>query len=336
MAVRLKSIFILIVFGLSLRGSISFAVEANISDSLVNNLSCNSLSVASILKKIRPDAFSYNNHMPFKNWGFRSGLTKLAACWGMGSTQRKLFYLMRLNEKDALQPDLKMVLDMIRGATIEATPSSENNNSQLIDQNLKAYNIIPVAEKNLQEEYYRNTGTSFLEELFRGIDYSQDSFSIHRDLKTEIERSQERHFFRFKNIGMGSGTGPLSPEKNKMTMQNLIINLRQNRLTLINLRLKPTIQHVVIAKSFVSDDKGNIWIQAYDSNQPEADQQIFYAKETDHFYSPQIMGSFIGDYTGTDYSHPLGVFIVDEEERVQIETALFKYYKQRCQQPSSF
>jgi hypothetical protein len=187
-----------------------------------------------------------------------------------------------------------------------------------------------VAEKSLSEEYSRNTGNSFLEVLFKGLDYRLESHWVHRDLRTEVERSQERHFFRMKNIGMGIGSGPLTPYRNKDTLRILMANISQNRLTLLNLRLRSLVQHIVIAKAFAKDAKGNVWIQAYDSNQPEADQQIYYSKDTGHFYSPKIMGSFIGDYTGVDYTHPLGAFIVDERERAQIEDALLKHYQKRC------
>jgi hypothetical protein len=325
----MKKIFVTTILGLCFGENISFARENWISDSLVNNLSCNSLSVGGILRQIRREAFSSSNHMPLKNWGFRSGASNIAACWGMSSTQRKLFYLLRLNEKIAPRPDTKAVLDIVRGATIKAIPG-EYDTSYLIDQNLKHYQVIPVSERNLREEYYKKTGTSFLEILFKGVDYRLDSLPIYRNLKTEIERSQERHFYRLENIGMGSGTGPLAPEKNKNTLRSLITNMRMNRLTLINLRLRIRVQHIVIAKSFTQDDKGNVWIQAYDSNHPEADQQIFYSNATGHFYAPKIMGSYVGDDLGTDYSHPLGVFIVDEPERARIEAALLRHYKKRC------
>jgi hypothetical protein len=329
----MKKIFVIGLFGLCLRENAAFGGVTAISDSLVNNLSCNTLSIGNILEKIRPEAFSFNNHLPLRNWGFRSGVTNLAACWGMGSTQRKLFYLMRLNEKGSAPPNTKNVLDMIRGATVESGFVLQSNTDieRAREQALKAYNVIPVTERNLREEYARNTGTSFLEALFKGVDYNLDSRAMHRDLKTEIERSQELHFFRAQNIDMGLGSGPRSPDINQKTLQTLKNNIRLNRLTLINLRLRMTVQHIVIPKSFSQDAKGNVWIQAYDSNQPEADHKIYYSKATGHFYSPEIMGSFIGDNAGIDYSHPLGVFIVDEPERAQIETALLKHYQKRCQ-----
>ncbi|HEY8270343.1 MAG TPA: hypothetical protein VIG33_05600 [Pseudobdellovibrionaceae bacterium] len=325
----MKKFFAMTALAIILGGNISFANTKVISDSLVNNLSCNSLSIGTILIRIRQEAFSSVNHLPFKNWGFHSGSFKLAACWGMGSTQRKLLYLLRLNEREAPAPNAKSVLDMVRGATLK-TLFDKHGSSYLMDENLKAYHVVPISDKNLREEYEHNTGTSFLEVLFKGVDYQLDSFPIHRNLRTEIERSEELHFFRVKNIGMGAGSGPLSPHKNNVTVQHVMNNLRLHRLTLVNLRLTRTIQHVVMAKSFTEDGKGNVWIQAYDSNQPEADQPIYYSKATGHFYAPRIMGSFVGDTTGTDYTHPLGTFIVDEEERAQIEESLLKHYQQLC------
>ncbi|MGZ3803953.1 MAG: hypothetical protein ACXVB4_07085 [Pseudobdellovibrionaceae bacterium] len=317
-----------ILMGLCLGGTPSSATPVIISDSLVHNLSCNSLSLNTILVNIRPEAFSAKNHLPLKNWPFYSGPARIAACWGMSSTQRKLLYLLRLNEKEAPAPNSQLILDMIRGATLKTI--SKFGGRYLMEQPLHDYEVIPVAEANLGEEYDRNTGTSLLDTLFNGIDYELDSVAIHRDLKTEIERSQERHFYRLGNIEMGAEDGPLSPRKNKHTLQNLMANLTLNRLTLINLRLSRNVQHMVIAKSFVKDDKGNVWIRAYNSNKPDMDQEIYYSNESGHFYSPQIMGPFVGDKTGTDYTHPLGVFIVDEAERTELEIALLKHYQQRC------
>lgn len=310
----------------------SSASAKTISDSLVSNLSCQALSVGAILGKIRPSAFSANNHLPVKNWAFRSGMAELGACWGLGSTQRKLFYLMRLNEKNAPALDTRGVLDMIRGARVEA--SSVLNDTEIARREpelaLREYRVIPVSERNISEEFGRNTGLGFLDLLLNGVTYTIDSNRIHRNFRTEVERSQELHFFRSRNIGMGAGSGPLRPATNAKTLRTLLKNMDLKRLTLINLRLKTTVQHIVIAKTYVKDAKGNVWIRAYDSNQPQEDKLIYFARSTGHFYSPQIMGPLVGDISGSDYHYPLGVFIVDESEREKIEATLLKHYTERC------
>jgi len=310
----------------------SFSSAKNINDSLVANLSCNSISAASILSRVRPTAFSSDHHLPIHNWAFKSGGIGLAACWGMASTQRKLFYLLRLEEASAKDVDVKNALDIIRGATVTYLADFDNpmNNGRMSEQKLKTYSVIPLTEKNINDEWSRNNAHSFLEKIVNGISFTEGGQQIGRNFRTEVERSQELHFYRPSNIGMGAGSGPRSPRENAETVRNLMQNMTANRLSLVNLRLKATVQHVVIPKSFTTDAKGNVWIKAYDSNQPEKDQLIYYAKDSAQFYSPQIMGSFVGDHSGTDYTHPLGVFIVDEEERGYIENTLVKYYQGVC------
>lgn len=327
----MKKIFVSIFLGLTLITNIVSA--KTVTDSLVANLSCDNLNVSSILLRVRPTAFSAANHLPIKNWSFSSGGIGLAACWGMASTQRKFFYLLRLSDPKATTVDIKNALDIVRGTTVGYTFLNNDSNTEtqrLYEQKLKEYSVIPLAERNITEEWSRNTGLSFLDKMLKGITYQNGNQEIFRGLRTEVERSQELHFFRPRNIGMGTGSGPRLPKDNLETLNRLLFNMSSNRLTLINLRLQTTVQHIVIPKTYTKDDKGNVWIRAYDSNQPEKDQLIYYSKDTGHFYSPQIMGSFIGDYTGTDYTHPLGVYVVDEEERGYIENTLLKYYTAVC------
>jgi hypothetical protein len=320
----MKKIFVMAMIGLSLTQNTAHAKD--ISDSLVQNLSCSSLSVSSILAKVRPEAYSSRNHMPLTNWPFKSGLTNLAACWGMGSTQRKLFYLLRTNVKDAPRLDVSSALDMVRGASVSGDKlfsyELEDASLRANEATISNYKVYNLEESNIRDEYGRNNGHGFMDLMFRGVGA--------RNLRSEIERSQERHFFRSSNIGMGAGTGPRGTSENRDTLKTLIANMKAHRLTLINLRLRRTVQHIVIPKTYKEDAKG-VWMWAYDSNSPDTDQKIYYSKANGHFYAPQIMGAFDGDYSGTDYTRPLGVFIVDEQERADIENSLLSHYKKRCQ-----
>lgn len=315
----------------------SLAPARTIKDSLVDNLNCSDISIKNIYSRIRPEAFSSDHHMPIKNWGFRSGVFDIAACWGMSSTQRKFFYLLRLNENQAPRVDVKKALDMVRGTDLDYVlalttdrDESQNEDLQNFERTLTRYSVVPLSERTIAEEFGRNSSSGFLDQLMTGITYYSGRQKVFRNLKTEIERSQELHFFRARNIGMGAGSGPLTPQENRTTLNQLKANISAKHLSLVNLRLSSTSQHIVIPKSYTEDAKGNVWLTAYDSNQPEKDQLIYYAKTTGHFYSPQIMGSFIGDHAGTDYSHPLGVFIVDEEEREFIDATLVSYYQNAC------
>lgn len=308
-----------------------FASKKIISDSLVQNLNCQSLSLGSMLGSIRPEAFSHRHHMPFKNWPFQSGVSPLAACWGLSSTQRKLFYLLRHGEKNASPVNLLEVLDMIRGAHLKAVSMGPREPAQhLIETRLKNYSIMTIAEDNIRDEYGRNTGLGFLDVLLEGASYKMDRFKIHRNFRSEVERSQERHFFRFQNLGMGAGSGLQRPELNLSTLQTLKQNLRLKRLTLLNLRLRATTQHIVVAKSLTENAHGDVQIQVYDSNQPDIDAKLSFKKSTGHFYAPEILGIYETDLMALVTPTPIGVFIVDEEERTQIEEALLKHYQELC------
>lgn len=331
----MKKIFVSTIIGFSLFINASaFGAAKTVTDSLVANLSCDNLSTSSILIKIRPTAFSSANHMPIKNWSFSSGGIGLAACWGMSSTQRKLFYLLRLSEKSAPALNLQSALDTVRGTKVDyeiiKPANGQMETQRLFEPKLTEYSVIPLTERNIVEEWGRNTGLSFLDKMLKGAMFKNGRDTLFRGLRTEVERSQELHFFRPGNIDMGAGSGPRDPADNRKTLERLMFNMSSNRLSLINLRLEMTTQHIVIPKTFTKDDKGNVWIRAYDSNQPSQDQLIYFDKANGHFYSPQIMGKFMGDYSGTDYTRPLGVYIVDEEERGYIEATLLKYYKAVC------
>lgn len=306
-----------------------------VSDSLVENLSCQGLNTDKIMAHIRPGVFNSANHLPFKNWAFKKSGIELAACWGMASTQRKFFYLLRLNEPVAPALDIKETLNTIRGAKLEyplMASQPENPDleiQQMLESKITDYKVILLAEDKALKMFANLDNLSFLDKLTKGIYDKQGPFTIFRNFRTEVERSQVRHFFRPGNIGMGIGSGPRSPGENAMTLARLKKNISQNRLSLINLRLHNTSQHIVIPKSYTTDKNGNVWFNAYDSNAPQADQPFYYDKKTGHFFAPRIMGKYIGDSSGTVY-RPLGVYIVDEEEREQIEESLLKHYKKLC------
>lgn len=324
----MKSIFILALFGLLLTPHTSPAQGKSISDSLVKNLRCNSLNIDTVLSSIRPEAFSNHNHMPLKNWTFRSGLVTLGACWGLGSTQRKLFYLLRTGEPTAPPLNSIAAFDMIRGATLEVTGNLHTK--RVFERHLRNYQVIPLSEENIRYEFSRNSGFGLMETLLKGVSYPVNDSKISRDLRGEVERSQERHFFRARNIGMGAGTGAQPPEVNRANLKVMMANAKTNRLTLVNLRLRTTFQHIVIVKSFTQDKNGNVFFKVYDSNQDKEDQVVYFDNATGHFYAPQILGVYQKDPLGVFSNQALGAFVVDEEERADIENSLVLHYKKIC------
>jgi len=197
----------------------------------------------------------------------------------------------------------------------------EGPRKHIMEFPLPHYPVVSLAEDSLAQGFQDPSGQGLLNRLLAGVTESLGEFTVHRDFRSEVERSQERHFYRFRNVGLGAGSGPQSPKKNFKTLRQLQTNLKLHRLTLVDLRLKSTFQHIVIAKSFVQDARGNVRFRVYDSNQPEQDQILYFHKATGHFYGPQILRS----------KEALGVFIVDEKEREDLEASLLSYYQNLCQ-----
>lgn len=326
----------LTLFGLFMAGMISsfvataekaYAVEMKIlngrkviSDSLVNNLSCNKLNVDNIYLAIRPDAFKEERNMPIRNWAFWSGPAPIAGCWALSSTQRMFSYMARYNEtsQKRVEDQVPSVLDMVRGGVLEKTYSNSSNNARpYMVKDLKNYSIIPTNADSLRE-------SSLWSLLSFGFDTRFNSQTVRRDFKSEIEANQANHFFRFKNIGMGLGSGLRSAAKNHETITQLMKNLNGKRLTLLNLRAGRTAQHVVMAKSYQNLGK-LIAITVYDSNQPDKDQTVYYHTGTGYFYSPDVMRFF----TETEGQH-VAAFIVDEAERLKFEQGMLAYYANVC------
>lgn len=330
----------LILFFLFVLGLISSMVVASekayaqakniiINDSLVLNLDCRKLSVDNIYRAIRPDAFHESRNMPVRNWPFRSGAVTIAGCWALSSTQRMVSYLARYNTPDNRRMNQRVprILDMVRRASLEERMmNGEDRNGQpFIERNLKSYFVFPVPEGSLYESA-RNYQTGLWNGLMDGYEQELNGKRITRNFTNEIQANQADHFFRAGNIGMGLGSGNRSERKNRETVSQLTRNLDGKRLTLINLRAGRTAQHIVMVKSYKRLSQSIIEFKVYDSNDPGRDASVFYSASAGQFYAPDIVGRFVL----TNETKALGVYIVDEEERVQLEAAMLAHYKVLC------
>lgn len=334
----------LILFFLFVLGLVSSMVVASekayaqaknviINDSLVLNLDCRKLSVDNIYRAIRPDAFHESRNMPIQNWPFRSGVATIAGCWALSSTQRMVSYLARYNTPDnrRMEQRVPRILDMIRRASLEEKRESgedhtSNNNSQpFIARNLKYYSVFPVPEGSLYESR-RDYQNGLWNGLLDGYTQEFNGKLVSRNFKAEIEANQASHFFRAGNIGMGLGSGSRSESKNRESVAQLTRNLDGKRLTLINLRAGRTAQHIVMVKSYKRLGQSTLEFKVYDSNDPGRDASVFYSTSSSQFYAPDIVRRFVL----TNETKALGVYIVDEEERVQLEAAMLAHYKILC------
>ncbi|WP_374073837.1 hypothetical protein [Bdellovibrio bacteriovorus] len=335
----------LILFFLFVLGLISSMVVASekayaqarniiINDSLVLNLDCRKLSVDNIYRAIRPDAFHESRNMPIRNWPFRSGAVTIAGCWALSSTQRMVSYLARYNTPDnrRMEQRVPRILDMVRRASLEERidhsedhTNRSNGTQPFISRNLKYYSVFPVPEGSLYESR-RDFQNGLWNGLVEGYSQEFNGRSVLRNFQNEIEANQASHFFRAGNIGMGLGSGSRSESKNRETVAQLTRNLDGKRLTLINLRAGRTAQHIVMVKSYKRLGQSTIEFKVYDSNDPGRDASVFYSSSSAQFYAPDIVGRFVL----TNETKALGVYIVDEEERVQLEAAMLAHYKVLC------
>lgn len=311
------------------------AAPKSVTDSLVRGLSCRDLSVNSIYKAIREDAFDESRNMPITNWEYSHNGIPLGNCWALSSTQRMFSYLARYNESSSVGKEerVKLVLDMVRRSTpklMQETESVERGRSyahkpqmRVVNSPLKNYKVFEVEGDSLDKSY----------DFWWGL---RDGFvatlapkrTVKRAFRDDIQVNQGNHFFRAGNLGMGLGSSPTSAKDNYETIKTLLRNLDGKRLTLMNIRMERINQHIVMAKSYVKNSNGVIEIKVYDSNQPEKDQYLNYDSRTGVFTSEDIAGLFYGRTNAK--SRALGVFIVDEEERGAFEQAMLAHYRTRC------
>lgn len=356
----MQSVTVLIVF-LALHFSLFIFVSPaaadsrsrTINDSLVQNLECRNLNINNIYRAIREDAFDVSRNMPVKNWSFKSGAATIAGCWSLSRAQRMISYLARYNTSSdsRIEARVPTLLDMIRGATLipwriftsadnkdnaedifqleEMEEESGNVETQSFkkywEQKLNNYKVFAVEDSNFSESK-KKPGPSLWKALNRGYDQFLKGFLIQRSFREEIEAQQARLFFRLKNLKMIWKNGDRSAIRNQETAQRLITNLAGKRLTLIDLRMDWTRQHVVMTKSYKKISPELYEFKVYDSNAPDIDSSVFYNSHRHVFFAPEILHR-VKDKR--PYRN-LGVFIVNEGDRGMYETAMLTHYRELC------
>lgn len=294
----------------------TIAKATTINDSLVQGLSCKNLSVRSVYHAIRDDAFDETRNLPAKNWGFKSGIASIAGCWALARTQRMVSYLARYNTSSDLRSEkrVSIVLDMIRRARL--TPD---------EQRLKNYSVFAVEDSNFSENK-SNAGWNLWNALEIGYYQNVAGKKVLRSFREEIQTLQNNTFYRVKNLKMIWKNGDRIKSTNRETAQRLIQNLNGKRLTLLNLRVSVNTQHVIMAKSYRKTATDLYEFKIYDSNQPQSDSILYYNPHRHVFFAPDVVEKFKHEKTFRN----LGVFIVDEQDRTQFESAMLNHYRELC------
>ncbi|MGZ3773709.1 MAG: hypothetical protein ACXVCY_11060, partial [Pseudobdellovibrionaceae bacterium] len=188
-------------------------------------------------------------------------------------------------------------------------------------------NVFAVEESNLSGSMIDSKFSANLWENLQ-IGYNQffGAVKIQRNFREEIEALEARLFFRIKNIRMILKKGDRSKRQNYESAKLLFKNLNGKRLTLLNLRMDRARQHVVMAKSYKKVSSNLYEIKVYDSNSPTHDPSLFFHSDSLTFSAPEILRRFKDSNPNRD----IGLFIVDEEDRVQFEQAMLDHYRERC------
>lgn len=223
-----------------------------VSDSLVKNLDCKTLTKDNVFMSLQDDAFSSEKHMPIQNWS--SGA--LGQCWALSLTQRRLFYLARFG-KDVPE-------------SIAPTEAKENFLDMIKKKDPGSVFKIGLAKMNS----YNST----IKTLFKDSEGST--------FMTEIEARQKARFFSPGNLGLIFGDRARSESDNKKTIEDLKKNVKQGRLPIIVLRAAKTNQHVVLVKKIETISDTEYKLTVYDSNQPNLDITMTY--KNGQFIAPKI------------------------------------------------
>lgn len=270
-----------------------------ISDSLVENLSCKTLTFENVFEKRREDAFSVEKHWPMVNWN----ASLLGQCWGLSLSQRRLFYLARFptggDKKNIEKGEIpkEKLLKLIR----REDPAEVFKMDNLTEEK----DIISIKE----DPEYRN----------------------------EIMIRQKKRFYRSENLSMLFSSRERDDDTNKETIKTIQKNIKNGRMPLVVLRATRTAQHAVLIKKCeplegLGPDVYSM--TCYDSNSPGVEKKMLYYQG--QFYADDIMGIFLPNErdpeTGVRKPLSVGVFLKDDPEMDEIQQTAYNYYANLCSQ----
>jgi hypothetical protein len=287
----------------------SAATDANsITDSLVRNLSCEKLTRDNVLTFGREDAFNISRHIPLQNW---VGTIVPGNCWALARAQRKLFYMTRFNVKEA---------------PAVATPKTIQNTLDLLSsQKLApdASHVIQIRDRGLSRIIIKNRISIKPDWFFAQT--MAGPFGSLRNVRDELEESQEDRFFSTSNLELLTGNRERDVKSNRETLTKILSDLKKGRMPLLVLRASATTQHVVLIKKLAFSAGNDASFIVYDSNSPFLERKLYY--KNGQFYAPNIFRSF---EDVDDWESPVGAFLTDEEEMDAIQEANYQYYAEAC------
>lgn len=321
--------------------SIQSAVAQYINDEFVKDLPCEGLNTDQIFSHLQPNVYHHSKILPVVNWSFRFGAYDLANCWSLSRAQRILFYLGRQsnsllkngdNQKFSVGEDVDsnsidnhtVHFKISQSATerLQRTVRTLNMFRGIeVLQKFPDYSLIPLqGPLSVESEFFHDLQAGFIET--RGI------IREHRNLRSEIEKYQSFRFHQFiKNAKYIESIDANDSVRNQKIYNYLIQQLSKNRLVMINIKNQMMVQHVVLAHSYTIL-RDEVQINVYDSNSPFRKQKIVWSQFNKKFTASDILNQIAGAKLPND---PTVLFIVDEDERLEIEKYLLQYYQRLCQ-----
>jgi hypothetical protein len=312
----------------------------SVSDSLVKNLSCKTLTLQNVFSSLQEDAFSLDKQLPLHNWS----KDYLGQCWGLALTQRRLFYLARFNKSSVM----KTLSKDIRNKILDSVNKEGDQTIIKIDHpNIFDYGNKIEEQREAKAERIRKLLLSTpenkilygdkLEKLIRSKSFVSGSTlrlasygpiiddlieeKDSRSLWQEIEKRQKKAFYRVSNAGMVLGDKGRSIAVNRQTFQNIQNGLKNGRMPLIVAKRTRVDQHVYLVKKIEKISENEFELLCYDSINPGVDIELGYKD-----------GKFYDAYTLKDASEEnhVGVFLKDEEEMDELQAIAYNYYKELC------
>lgn len=284
------------------------AARSAVSDHRVRNLSCSNVTADTVAAALKPEVFSMDHHLPYRNWSFRYGAYELANCWSLSRFQRLYFHL----REPASAPSLQNFSDQARSREMYED-----------DQGWKPFPIkgfwfVPDqsdARWRAWEKGWTQPAVSW-------------PYGLDRGLKPDIEYYQALRFHQLENLRYLKGPIERTPAENRATWTELSKLVSTKRLPLILLRPDRYYQHVVVVKG-LEVTKTGAKIRVYDSNSPWGEREMYWDDATAMFSAFNIVnGMPVPDPTA-----PVGVFIVDKDENEAMLRSLATHYRAVCAKP---
>ncbi len=276
----------------------AFTAPQVISDSLVKNLDCSTLTLESVLLKVQPDAFSWTRHLPVVNGkDTETQLWPFGSCWAQSVAQRRFFYFTRFGVSGSQSFEDLSFMDW----------------STILDGSSTDWSVREVRETRAPSDSLRKRRRGW-------ATFDQET----RDI---LAVTQIENFFSLKNLKYVFTSNEIKQE-NEAKFQKIRRDLSQGRVPMVIRRVGPGDLHVMLVTQIIPvvGTADEYIFETYDPNSPQAAEGGI---ETLTYKN----GKFIAKKftrVASEKVRDVDVFLTGEDEMDQIQKALYQYYRNLC------